>query len=77
MTTAHCIRFRLAISPDEYLAFYEGAAREVVARAEDGRRVRFPAGALQRFVGHQGIHGFFELEFDADRKLLGLRRLGD
>lgn len=77
MTSEDSIRFRLALSPDDYLAFYQGTAREVVARAEDGRRIRFPASALQRFVSHEGVHGLFELRFDMDRKMLGLRRLGD
>ena len=71
------ICFRLAISADDYLAYYQGAARAVVVQAEDGRRVRFPAGALQPFVTHQGIHGRFELRFDAGHKLQSLRRIGD
>lgn len=75
MSAAHSVRFRLDISPEDYLAYYQGAARDVVVRAEDGRRIRFPAGALQRFVTHQGVHGRFELRFDAGHKLLGLWRL--
>lgn len=77
MTTALHIRFRLAISSDDYLAYYKGVARDVTVRAEDGRRVKFPAGALQPFITHDGIHGRFELRFDASNKLLGLQRLGD
>lgn len=73
----HAIRFRLDISADDYLAYYQGVARDVVVRAEDGRRVQFPAGALQPFITHQGIHGRFELCFDANHKLVGLQRLGD
>ncbi|MFN2310177.1 MAG: DUF2835 domain-containing protein [Gammaproteobacteria bacterium] len=74
---AHVIRFRLDIPADDYLAYYQGVARAVLVRAEDGRRVRFPAGALQPFVTHQGIQGRFEVHFDADHKLVGLERLGD
>lgn len=77
MPDNHSILFRLSISPEDYLAYYQGAARDVVALAEDGRRLRFPASALQRFIGHEGIHGLFELQFDADRKFRGLRKLGD
>lgn len=75
--TAQHIRFRLAISADEYLAYYRGAARDVVVSAEDGRRVKFPAGALQPYILQDGIHGRFELRFDANNKLLGLQKLGD
>lgn len=77
MQSTQRIRFRLAISADDYLAYYQGVARAVIVQAEDGRRVRFPAGALQPFVSHQGVHGLFELCFDAQNKLTGLRRIGD
>lgn len=75
--TSHSIRFRLTISADDYLAYYQGQARDVLARAEDGRSLRFPAGALQPFVSHSGIHGRFELCFDQNRKLIGIKRIGD
>ena len=74
--TPHSIRFRLRISADEYLAYYQGQAKEVLVRAEDGRTLRFPAGALQPFVSHSGIHGRFELCFDQNRKLMGIKRIG-
>lgn len=77
MHTPQHIRFRLDISADDYLAYYRGTARDVVVIAEDGRRVKFPAGALQPFILHDGIHGRFELRFDANHKLLGLQRLPD
>lgn len=73
----HSIRFRLAIPADDYLAYYKGQIRDVVVRTEDGRRIQFPANALQGVVGHQGIYGLFELRFDANHKLLGLHRIGD
>lgn len=72
---SHTIRFRLDLSTDEYLAYYKGVVRDVVVRADDGRRVQFPAGALQPFITHQGIHGRFELRFDANHKFVGLQRL--
>ncbi|MBI5462441.1 MAG: DUF2835 domain-containing protein [Gammaproteobacteria bacterium] len=74
---AHSIRFRLAIPADDYLAYYKGQIRDVVVRAEDGRRIQFPANALQSVISHQGIYGLFELRFDANHKLLGLYRIGD
>lgn len=69
------LRFRLDIDAEDYLAYYRGSAREVLVRAEDGRRVRFPASALQPFVTRDGVHGRFELRFDAGHRLLGLQRL--
>jgi hypothetical protein len=77
MTATQHIRFRLDISAEDYLAYYQGAVRDVLVRAEDGRRVKFPAGALQPHITRDGIHGRFELRFDANHKLIGLQRLGD
>ena len=59
----------------EYLKHYRMPGAQVFARARDGRRVQFPAGALQRFVDHGGVFGWFRLEFDATGKLLAIERL--
>lgn len=69
--------FRLNISAQDYLAFYQGAAREVVALSAEGPRVRFPASALRPFVTHTGISGAFVLRVGADNKLQSLERAGD
>ncbi len=69
------IRFRLAISADDYLAFYQGSAQEVVARSDDNRVVRFPADAVRKFVTRSGIHGHFEMTFDQNHKLIEIRQL--
>ena len=70
MSTPHCIRFRLAIEADNYLPYYQGRARDVIVRSEDGRRVKFPANSLQRFLKHRGIYGLFEIRFDDNHKLI-------
>ena len=69
------IRFRLDISPESYLAYYQGAARNVVATGRDGRRIQFPADRLRPFVTHDGVRGEFELEFDANNKFVAMRRV--
>ncbi|MCC6207228.1 MAG: DUF2835 domain-containing protein [Gammaproteobacteria bacterium] len=76
MTEAGEITFTLNISPDEYLRYYQGAARHVVVRGRDGRTVQFPAGLLRGFVSHDGVHGEFRLRFDASNKLVSLDRIG-
>jgi Protein of unknown function (DUF2835) len=65
----------LAIPADEYIALYQGSVRDVVARAHDGRVVRFPARILQPFVTHQGVYGRFAIRFDADNRFSGISRL--
>ena len=67
------IRFRLAISAEEYLAYYQGSAQEIVARSDDNRIVRFPASAIRKFVTHDGIFGRFEITFDENNKLIAIQ----
>jgi len=71
------LRFRLDIPAEDYLAYYRGIARDVIARTLDGRRIRFPANSLRDHVRHDGVRGLFEIEFDERHKLVALRRLGD
>ncbi len=73
----HEIRFRLNLSASECLTYYQGMARDVVARALDGRTVRFPANALRPHVSHEGVNGLFALRFDENNKLVELARVGD
>lgn len=75
MTETGEVTFVLNISSDEYLRYYQGAARHVVVRGRDGRTIQFPAGLLRRFVSHDGVHGEFRLCFDAGNKLLSLDRI--
>lgn len=69
------VRFALDIPGEKYLSYYAGAARAVAVTAFDGRSIRFPAGVLQQFVTREGIHGVFEMEFDANHKFLAIRRV--
>lgn len=71
------VEFELSISRDEYLKQYQAAGRaQVVVRAQDGRRVQFPAGILQRFVLDDGVHGRFVVCFDAQGRFQSIERLG-
>ena len=67
------IRFRLALSAEEYLAFYQRNVQDVVTRSDDNRVIRFPASAIRKFVSHDGIHGRFEIVFDENNKLIEVR----
>ena len=70
---SNSIRFRLAISAEEYLAYYQGSAQVVVARADDNRTIRFPASAIRQFVTDDGIFGRFEISFDKNNKLIAIQ----
>ena len=70
-------RFHLAISADDYLAYYQGAAQHVVVELASGQRLQFPAESLRPFVSHGGVHGEFVLRVDANNKLQALARVDD
>ena len=65
----------LSISPDEYLKLYQGVAKDVFARARDGRNARFPAQVLRPFVTREGVRGSFCIFFDQNKKFESIRRL--
>ncbi|PCJ19945.1 MAG: hypothetical protein COB04_04995 [Gammaproteobacteria bacterium] len=65
----------LSISQDEFISWYQGHAKSVVATARDGRSVSFPAKILQPFVTREGICGAFEIRFGKDNKFSSIRRL--
>lgn len=70
------VRFRLAISSEKYLAYYQGRAQNILVRAEDGRKIRFPAHNLRPSLQHDGIRGLFQMRFDNNNKMIDIIRLG-
>ena len=69
------MRFTLRLSAEEYQRYYQGSAKAVIVTAEDGRTLRFPANALQKFITHEGISGRFEILFDESHKMAGVNRI--
>ena len=67
----------LSIHADDWLRYYSGSGMAVVARARDGRRVRFAARHLHPFIARDGIRGTFRLEVDAASRFVAIDRLGD
>ncbi len=67
--------FQLHISSVQYLDYYRGTARSVLARATSGQTVQFPASLLQRFVTPDGIRGNFVLVCNDQHKCVSLRRV--
>lgn len=65
----------LEISGPEMLRYYRGNGRSVMVNARDGRSIRFPARWLRPHVGHDGVHGAFLLEVDADYRLRRFTRI--
>ncbi|RMH07017.1 MAG: DUF2835 family protein [Nitrospirae bacterium] len=69
------VRVFLDISAQEFLAYYQGRADAVLARANDGRTVQFPARVLRPFLTRQGIVGEFLIRFDEQQKFVAIQRL--
>jgi cell wall assembly regulator SMI1 len=69
------LTFVLHITPDQYHAYYQGAAKTITVTTEDGLSLKFPASAMQKFFVHDGIHGRFKISFDQNNKLQGVTRL--
>jgi len=67
----------LHISSDDYLYYYKGKAKYILAVSHDGKRVRFPASALQRFLTHKGISGQFRLCYDEHNKMISIEKIHD
>lgn len=73
MTTS--LRFRLKLSKDEALRYYQGTATSVIVRAENGQRLQFPAEHIRPFIEQNGVDGIFKISYDNDNKLIGIKRL--
>jgi len=65
----------LNITTDEYMLHYQGQVSDVVARAIDGRRVRFPSKILQPHLLHNGIVGRFQITFDQQGRFQRIDRI--
>lgn len=73
--TVEEVRFSLHIPANTYLRYYSGSARFVEVTSFDGRRIRLPANRLRPFVTAEGIRGVFAMRFNAQRKIIDLRRI--
>lgn len=65
----------LRIGADEWIRYYSGTVKHVVARTRDGRRVQFAAKHLQRHVTRDGISGTFRLDIDDRNNFVALERV--
>ncbi len=71
------MRVVLNISSHQLSQYYEGAVDSVVARATDGRTVKFPANILRTVVQDDGVYGMFELTLDKRNKFVSIRRISE
>lgn len=67
--------FRLSISSQQYLQYYRGSVRQVLAQSTTGETVQFPAALLTPFVTSAGISGRFSLTCEDSGRGAELRRV--
>jgi len=65
----------IRLTAEQFLAYYQGHVKRVLATSRDGRKVSLPAHHLRPFLTHSGVEGSFVLEFSVKGELLSLRRL--
>lgn len=68
------VELTLHLSPERFLAYYQGTAQSILARAKDGRSIRFPCSVVQPFVTREGVQGDFVLELDENNRFVRMRR---
>ncbi len=71
------IRFRLAISSQEYLRYYQGEVDSVQVTIAGGQIIQFPANALQKHVDQFGVNGSFRIVFDGNNKMISMERVSN
>jgi hypothetical protein len=75
MRNNQIIRFKLSLSSEQFLRVYQGIAKNITTRTDDGRLIKFPAQNIKQFLAHDGIYGYFEMEFSPEHKFIGIKRL--
>jgi hypothetical protein len=71
------LRFRMKLSPEQALRYYQGLARTVIVTAETGQKISFPAEHIRKFIDSSGVNGLFAIEFDDNNKLIAITRLSN
>lgn len=67
--------FRLALGRDEIMLMYQGQARRLVVRTEQGLTIELSLEKIRSFVSVNGVHGHFRLFTQDDHRFVRLERL--
>lgn len=69
------VRFNLSVPSETFLRVYQGVAKNITVRADNGQVIQFPAQHIKPFLTHAGIHGCFEMTFSPEHKFINIKRL--
>jgi len=68
-------RFTMVLPAREVEGIYQGRARYILVKSDEGLKLQLPAANFRRFVTANGIHGRFSVSIDADNKIQELTKL--
>lgn len=68
-------RFRLVLTTEQVLAFYQGHVTAVVVQADNGLRVQLDLRHFRRYFQHSGLDGHFELLTEPNGKFKALYKI--
>ena len=68
-------RFRLELTSEQCLGYYQGIIRYVLVQAESGERVQLGAQHFRAFISHAGLSGRFELTTSQSGKFVSLKKI--
>ena len=68
-------RFRLELTSEQCLGYYQGIVRYVLVQAESGEKVQLRAEHFRSFISHAGLSGRFELITTPSGKFISLKKI--
>lgn len=68
-------RFRLVLSTQQVLGFYQGQIKSVVVQADNGLRLQVDLLHFRQYFSHCGLDGYFELLIDGRGKFKALKKI--
>ena len=67
--------FRLVLTTEQVLSYYQGQVTAVVVQADNGLRVQLDLRHFRRYFQHSGLDGHFELFTDENGKFKSLQKI--
>ncbi|MCF2858600.1 DUF2835 domain-containing protein [Pseudoalteromonas sp. SMS1] len=67
--------FYLRLTHEQCLAYYEGSVEYIQIVEDAGKRIRFPAQHIRRFVSAIGVSGRFRLQLDENNRFIALEKV--
>lgn len=68
-------RFRLILTTDQVLSYYQGLVKSVVVQAENGLKIQLDLYHFRPYFLHSGLNARFELTTDVQGKFKALKKI--